>query len=62
MRYAVINTATNLVENVVVIDAGDGSQDLPGHIHVQSDTANIGDGWNGMAIVPQTHTPTPPRS
>lgn len=58
MRYALINISTKLVVNVVEMVDGDNSSEPTGFIHVQSDTGNIGDSWDGTSIVPK---PVPPR-
>ena len=58
MRYAIIDLATNLVVNVAEIEPGDGSTQPEGTLNFQSDTAGIGDSWNGISIVPK---PVPPR-
>lgn len=52
MRYALIDLGTNLVVNVVEIDPNDGSVTPANHLTIQSDTANIGDSWDGAHIVP----------
>ena len=57
IRTAVISTATNTVTNVVPF-LNEIPAPLPGELWVASDTAQIGDGWNGTAIVPQP-APTP---
>ena len=57
MRYAIIDLATNLVVNVAEIEPGDGSTQPEGTLNFQSDTAGIGDSWDGTSIVPK---PTPP--
>lgn len=62
MRYAFIDTNSNLVVNVVEIIDGDTSTEPHGFLNVRSDTANIGDGWNGTAIVPKPVPPTLPRA
>jgi hypothetical protein len=51
MRYALINLGLGKVVNVVEIDSDDGSVDPNGCIHVQSDSANIGDIWDGSSII-----------
>lgn len=57
MRYAIIDLSTNLVVNVAEIEPGDGSTQPEGTLNFQSDTANIGDSWDGTSIIPQ---PAPP--
>jgi len=61
MQYALIDLAANLVVNVVAIEPGDGSSEPEGFIHVQSDTAGIGDSWDGTNIVPKPVPPMEPR-
>lgn len=61
MRVAVINLQSNKVENVGVVDDGDGSKAPDGYVFVISDSANIGDGWDGANIIPQPQPPVPPR-
>lgn len=54
MRVAIINVSTNKVENIALYAA------LPitnGVTCVESDTANIGDTWNGTSFIEQTVTP-----
>lgn len=62
MRFCIIDTSGNKVVNAVDYDAPPANPP-PGFsatcIAVQSDTGNIGDSWNGTAIVP---APTPPPS
>ena len=58
MRYAIIDLATNLVVNVAEIEPGDGSTQPEGTLNFQSDTAGIGDNWDGIKIVPK---PIPPQ-
>ena len=58
MRYAIIDLSTNLVVNVAEIEPGDGSTQPEGTLNFQSDTAGIGDSWDGTSIVPK---PEPPR-
>jgi len=58
MRYAIIDLSTNLVANVAEIEPGDGSTQPEGTLNFQSDTAGIGDSWDGTSIVPK---PAPPR-
>ena len=58
MRYAIIDLSTNLVVNVAEIEPGDGSTQPEGTLNFQSDTAGIGDSWDGTSIVPK---PAPPR-
>lgn len=48
MRYALIEVTSGIVINVVEIDDGDGSTDPEGCTHVASETANIGDSWDGV--------------
>ena len=57
MRYAIIDLSTKLVINMAEIELGDGSTQPEGFLNVQSQTANIGDSWDGTSIVPK---PTPP--
>lgn len=57
MRYALIDLSSSRVVNVVEIEEGDGSSDPEGMIHVASETASIGDGWDGASFVPP---PVPP--
>lgn len=61
-RYAIIDSNQNVVVNVVDYDTVPGNPP-PGFasnfIAVQSDTGQIGDSWNGTAIVPAPQ-PTPP--
>ena len=54
MRYALVNLTENLVANVVEIGEADGSNAPAGFLHVASETASIGDGWDGAAIVEKT--------
>jgi hypothetical protein len=58
MRYAIIDLSTNLIVNVAEIEPGDGSTQPEGTLNFQSDTAGIGDSWDGTSIVPK---PVPPR-
>ena len=57
MRYAIIDLSTNLVVNVAEIEPGDGSTQPEGTLNFQSDTAGIGDSWDGTNITPK---PAPP--
>lgn len=61
MRYAVINSATGLVDNVILL-ADPAQWPVPsGHQIVQSDTGNVGDTWNGAGFVsPPASAPPPP--
>lgn len=58
MRYALVNDSTGLVENTVVIGDESGvpvelrSKPPQGYSHIQTDTAGIGDTWNGSAFIP----------
>ena len=54
LRYAIINTTTNLVENAVdyenqPLTPPDGFAN--NYIAIQSDTANIGDSYDGTVII-----------
>ena len=60
MRHALIDTTSNMVVNVVVIDVSAESL-LPeelrstpteGYVLVPSDSAGIGDSWDGENIIP----------
>lgn len=57
MRHAVINVTTGIVENVAEIVDGDGSTPEIGFIFVASETAGIGDTWDGTQIIA---APLPP--
>jgi hypothetical protein len=57
MRYAIIDLSTKLVINMAEIEPGDGSTQPEGFLNVQSQTANIGDSWDGTNIVLK---PAPP--
>lgn len=52
MRVAVINLKTGLVENVAQVEDGDGSAPEDGFQFVPSDSAAIGDSWDGTNIIP----------
>lgn len=55
MRYAVIETATNIVSNVVILsDASEWVQ--PDSFAIRSDEANIGDTYDGQTFI----APPPP--
>jgi hypothetical protein len=62
-KYAVINTSTNLVENIIVWDGETSWEPPPGHISVNVDGLDVGIGWtynNGSATPPApTPMPTP---
>jgi hypothetical protein len=51
MRAAVIDLTTSKVVNIVVADAALHAA-AEGCVLVNSETANIGDGWDGTRIVP----------
>jgi hypothetical protein len=51
MRFALIELASGIVQNVVEIDADDGSIDPEGFAHIASDAADIGDRWDGTKFV-----------
>jgi len=57
IRTAVIDVSSaataNQVINIVEFDGTIPSEPLTGQLWVASDTARIGDGWSGSAIVPQ---------
>jgi hypothetical protein len=54
MRAALIDLVSGLVVNVVVADASDHAAP-DGFLLVNSDTANIGDTWDGTQIVITPH-------
>lgn len=57
MKLAVINIQTNIVENIVVAPQGANVWFVPdGYDTVESETANIGDTWNGTEFVKPTPT------
>jgi len=61
MRYALILGATGLVTNTVV--ANEDWEPPEGYIAIQSDTAGIGDTWDGTQFIrPPEPTPFPPKS
>lgn len=51
MRYALIDLSTNVVSNVVEIAEGDGSTTPAGFLTLASDTADIGDSWDGEKFI-----------
>ena len=58
IRTAIIDAASNLVTNIVRFDGAIPETPLPGQTWIASETANIGDTWDGTAFVPKP-TPTP---
>jgi hypothetical protein len=56
-RYAVIVQATGNVESVVMWDGISAWEPPTGTTAIQSDTANIGDTWNGTDFVPAPQSP-----
>lgn len=56
MRYALINMATTLVENVIELDPEGDLTQLDGYEVVASDSANIGDTYGNGVFTP----PPPP--
>ena len=54
MRYAVIENS--FVTNIILLENED-DWHTPSDILVQSDTANIGDGYDGTAIIPAPLAP-----
>lgn len=57
MRYAVVENATNLVDNVVEADA---AFQIPDHSMVPGEEANIGDTYDGTNFIPPPLPPLPP--
>jgi hypothetical protein len=64
-RYAIVVIATGVVDNVVMLDpATQANPQLAwpvpaGHQEIASDTANIGDTWNGSSFVAANPPPAP---
>lgn len=57
MYLAVVNTSTNIVENVVVPPTGANVWFVPdGYDAIETEVGAIGDTWNGTEFVP----PPPP--
>ena len=61
MRYALIRVSDSLVENVVEVVEGDGSQPPEGFLLVASETAAIGDSYDGESFI-SNEPPPPPRN
>jgi hypothetical protein len=61
MRIAVIDLASNLVVNVAHVEDGDGSTEPDGFLHIESNSANIGDSWDGTNIIPKPEPEPEPR-
>ena len=58
MNYAVINTETNIVQNIIALEEGAEWSPPQGHFIVPYTTAvSPGDTWNGAEFIPQ---PPPP--
>jgi hypothetical protein len=51
MRCAMIDIKTNVVVNVIDVEAGDGTQAPSGMKLVEDISADIGDAWDGQKIV-----------
>lgn len=51
MRYALIDTKTGIVANVVEVEEGDGSTAPEGFSLMPAETASIGDTWNGDSFI-----------
>lgn len=58
MRFAVVNTTTGFVENIIEAEPG---FSLSGRTLVQTDTAGPGWTWNGTAFQPPAPPPGPTR-
>jgi len=57
-RKAVVLELDGFVENV--IEADDAFKADPGYVHIESDTANPGDTWNGTQFVQPAPVPVEP--
>jgi hypothetical protein len=51
IRVAVVSEQSGLVENIAVIQDGDGSSPVKGFLLIPSEDAAIGDTWDGIQIV-----------
>jgi hypothetical protein len=51
MRYALIDSRTNVVVNVIMLDGPEQWGD-PAYYVIQSDEANIGDSYDGVNFSP----------
>lgn len=60
MQAAIIHTESSRVVNVVAIADGGSWQPPKGHIHIFSETAGIGDLWDGVQFIPPAQPPAPP--
>ena len=61
MRYALVNTETNIVENMIELEEGAVWSPPQGHIIVPYETAvGFGDTWNGTEFIPAPKPFVPP--
>ena len=61
MHYALVNTETNIVENVIELEEGAVWSPPQGHIIVSYETGvSPGATWNGTEFIPVPPPPPPP--
>lgn len=61
MHYALVNTETNIVENVIELEEGAVWSPPQGHIIVSYETGvSPGATWNGTEFIPVPLPPAPP--